>query len=861
VCRYQEGRTDKWDLKDGFSSCRVLAAEKGGPVWAGSDCNTNLIALRTIARVPPQEFPLESQTNSEVRYLLASQSGGIWRLTDDRVRLWKDGRILRDLGQFPWPSNALVQVTAACEDIQGNLVIGTSTGLYWYDSSGSATFLTKDKGLSYHWVSSLYCDHEGGVWVGTDGGGLNLVRRNPFRVLGGTESLVVKSVCEDGAGGLWFGANQGGAQRWNGGVPINFAMSSPDWIAMNLPVRTVFSDRSNRVWAGVAGDVSLVSGLYEFDGTMFRRRDQPAVIQQPIQAIHQDRQGVLWFGTPKGLVRWQEPEWTLFTTTNGLGADDVRAICDDADGNLWVGTYGGGLNRLRTRESKFDSFRKNSSGLPSDEVSSLYVDSSGVIWIGTAVSGLARLQAGQWTHYTSESGLENDSVNYLMDDAEGFLWAGSVAGLMRMRKAELNEFAAGRATRISCRVFRTSDGLPTSECTEGSQPAACQTRDGKLWFPTIKGLVSVDPRQIKLNPRPPPVIIEAVFVDGKLQGSDAMGAVPPGTIRMRPGQVQLELRYASLNLASADRTQFKYRLEPHEPNWNEDTRNVRQVRYTRLPAGHFTFHVIACNEDGVWNKTGAQLNVEVLPPFWQTKWFMGASSVLLVGSIAGLVRRISTLKLRRQVQRMQEQEALEKERKRIARDLHDQLGASLTQVSLLGELVEADKDLPQEVEQHGKQLSQTARETTRVLDEIVWAVNPSNDTLEGLINYICKYAQDYFAVAGVRYRLEVPAQLPTIEIPPEVRHNVFLAAKEAVTNVVRHAKAEGAWIRLRLEAAAFHLEIEDDGCGLDETAAAKGRNGLRNMRKRMEDIGGEFEISRGATGGARIGLIVPLGKH
>src|SRR6185295_714939 len=158
---------------------------------------------------------------------------------------------------------------------------------------------------------------------------------------------------------------------------------------------------------------------------------------------------------------------------------------------------------------------------------------------------------------------------------------------------------------------------------------------------------------------------------------------------------------------------------------------------------------------------------------------------------------------------LRQQEALEKERSRIARDIHDQLGASLTQVALLGELVESDKEEPAEVEAHDRQISQTARDITQVLDEIVWTVNPSNDTLEGLINYVCTYAQEYLAVAGLRYRLDVPAQLPGLAIPPDVRHNVFLASKEAVTNVVRHARASSVWIRLRLTRPGFILEIED----------------------------------------------------
>jgi signal transduction histidine kinase len=321
----------------------------------------------------------------------------------------------------------------------------------------------------------------------------------------------------------------------------------------------------------------------------------------------------------------------------------------------------------------------------------------------------------------------------------------------------------------------------------------------------------------------------------------------------------LEIQYTSLNLGAPDRARFRYRLEGHESAWVE-AGNTRVVGYPKLPPGDYRFHVTACNEDGVWNETGSSLAISVLPPFWRTRWFLTASALILLGTIVGSVHYVSTQRWKRQVERMKQQEALEKERGRIARDLHDQLGASLTQIALLGELAESDKDAAAEVAAHAQQISKTARETTRVLDEIVWAVNPSNDTLEGLINYVCKYAQDYLAVAGLRCRLDVPAQLPLTPLPPEVRHNVFLAAKEAVTNVVRHAQATEARIRLRLEPTTFTLEIEDNGrgvAGLDDPRAQT-RNGLRNMRRRMEDLGGSFSISPAADRGAVVRLTVPL---
>jgi signal transduction histidine kinase len=230
----------------------------------------------------------------------------------------------------------------------------------------------------------------------------------------------------------------------------------------------------------------------------------------------------------------------------------------------------------------------------------------------------------------------------------------------------------------------------------------------------------------------------------------------------------------------------------------------------------------------------------------------------MVGMIAGSVYYVSTQRLHRQLENLRQHEALEKERARIARDLHDLLGANLTQVALLGEMAETDKDSPQEVESHAKQISQTARETTHALDEIVWTVNPSNDTLDGLINYLCKYAQEFLAMADLRYRLEVPSQLPSTPISPELRHNVFLAAKESVNNVVKHAHATSAWLRLQLEPHQFTLEIEDNGRGIAPADEKKGRSGLRNMRKRMEDIGGKFEMTASAEGGTKVRLTAPL---
>lgn len=850
LCRHSRGSVDVWKFgAQNPSSYRAVIAEQAGPLWLGVDWG--LYGLRRTGALKPRELPALQYVLpvGKLDFLLASQRGGYWRLADGRVQQWTTNHLERDWGPYPWRKNA--HVSAACEDREGNLVVGTlneNDGVYWYGPDGKAARVSSAEGLSHDGILSLCVDREGNLWVGTDGGGLNRVKRRAFEVAKASRGWVVQSACADAEGGLWMGFNGGiriGAAYQKNGLERDFG---PDQGLMDPNVWSMFVDPNQRVWAGTW------LGLFQLEDGRFQRAGGSTAIRPPVGAVHQDRSGQLWFGTQGGLLCWNEREWKMFTTRDGLSSDVVRAIADDSEGNLWIGTGGGGLNCLR--DGKFTVFRKKDKELPSDNISSLYADDEGVLWIGTG-NGLARLHAGKWTRYTKDDGLASNGIGYLLEDGQGYLWIGSNAGLMRVPKKALNAFTEGLSSFIPCRVYGRSDGLPTAECTSGSQPAACRTVDGMLWFPTVKGLVSVNSAELKPNTNPPPVVIESVLVDGREQNTNSLRTGWLQTLTIPPGKERLEIRYSSLNLAAPDKARFKYRMEGYERDWT-DAGDRRVVPYTKLPPGHYRFQVAACNEDGAWNETGSALTVIVEPPFWRTWWFLGASAACLLGMIIGTVHYFSTQKLQRQLEKLRQREAIEKERSRIGRDLHDQLGANLTQVSLLGELVEADKDSPDEVETHARQISQTARDTTRALDEIVWAANPANDTLDGLITYACKCAQEYLAVAGLRYRLEVPGALPGVSIPPDLRHNVFLAFKEALTNVVKHAQASEVWVRLRLQPDRFVLEVQDDGRGLAGEGEQPGRNGLRNMRKRMEDVGGEFFVGPAPEGGTLVRLTAPL---
>lgn len=835
---------------------RIVASDSERRVWIATEQSTFAVSAKSdlAGGELRTEFP---RVSASVEFLLPSRAGGYWRFGDGRVERWETNGAGRVFTTNVWRA----PVTAACEDAEGQILVGTlGDGVFRISTRGEITPVFPGRVL---YVLSMAMDRENTLWVGTDGNGLLRLKPRLFQVIDPTLGLTVRSVSADEQNGIWMGLNafdfsSASAGVWKDGGFRGFGRLDG---LFNPSVLAVLADRDGVVWAGTGGGLYLKrNDRFTFAGTT--ESMQPAlltILQTPVVAIHEGGDKSAWFGTAAGLVRRRGNQWESFGTRDGLSSDDITAIAEDRNGANWIGTRAAGLNRMH--EQKVTVFRK-ADELPSDEISSLLVDGEGVLWVGTRGGGLACLVRGTWKRFSTRDGLVSNHIGCVMEDGAGHLWIGSNSGLMRVARSSLLERLPGALEPLNVRSFGRPDGLPTRECTLGSQPGAARGRDGRLWFPTTKGLVSVDPSRIVSNTNPPPVNIESVLVDGQEQGRTTIRSRLTSALTLSPRREHLEITFTSLNLASPERARFRYRLVGHESEWVEAA-GSRVVHYSKLPPGDYQFQVMAANEDGVWSTRPAELAIVVQPPFWRTWWFLGLLAASVLGMVAGIVHYISTQKLQRQLADMRQQEALEKERSRIARDIHDQLGANLTQVSLLGELIEGDREQPEEVAEHAKQIQSTALETSRALDQIVWTVNPSNDTLDGLVNYVCKYAQEYLALAGLKYRLDVPADLPSTPITPEIRHNLFLAAKEAINNVVKHAQAESAWLRLKIEPGKFTIEIQDDGkgpAGMNEQRA-RSRNGLRNMGKRLEDVGGKFEIGPAPERGTLVRLVAPLGKH
>ena len=836
LCLIKNGVVQKMDTGGAGRKITSAFADETGAVWFATDEQKFFRWLNGRMDFSPPMYPAQRVylIYRAFHLVVPARGGGNWQLQNGQVEKWLGNKREKDFGAALWTN---VIVTAALEDAEGNLVVGTrGSGVFWFDATGHCQRVFEEEDKSHNYVLSLCFDRDGNLWVGTDGGGLVRVKRKVFSTPNELAGGVALSAAEDGQGGLWTTFNLRGLAYSLTNSVRRFSIGGES------KPGPVLVDAHQQIWAGTVRE-----GLFRSVAGNFEPAAGAENISSQIYALFQGRDGKIWAGGKNGLGGYDGKDWKFFSTADGLPPNAIRAFADDDHGNLWIGTEGGGLFTLR--DGKISPV-----SAPFKDVSCLLVDHAGVLWAGTSAHGLARLQAGTWTEFTEDDGLIND-IGYLIEDDLENLWIGSYEGLMRVGKKSLADFAADRGRKIICRTFLTR------ECSAGVQPAAIRAHDGRLWFPTTEGFVSVNPADLKPNPNPPPVVIESVRVDGVPQKNNPLSSTWPERVTLTPQNEQLEIHFTSLNFSAPKRAQlavrFKYQLEGRDKK-PTDAGGERVAHFTRLTQGNFLFRVTACNEDGRWNETGATLAVTVLPPFWQTRSFVITATLALLGALAGIIYLVSTAKLKRQLRVAQQKEMIEHERARIARDLHDQLGANLTQVTLLGEMAEADKELPGEVEQHAQQICATARETTRSLDEIVWAVNPSNDTLESLANYACKYAQDYFALAGVSYRAELPTQIPPTPILPEVRHNVFLAFKEAVNNVVKHARASEARVKLQVEPDKFILIITDNGRGLGDILEKKLRNGLKNMRRRLADVHGEFDIAPGENGGTVVRLAVPL---
>jgi len=366
-------------------------------------------------------------------------------------------------------------------------------------------------------------------------------------------------------------------------------------------------------------------------------------------------------------------------------------------------------------------------------------------------------------------------------------------------------------------------------------------------------VAAINPRFKRGDAQVPAVLIEEVVIDDV----PVAGVPKSGTLQIAPGRHRIEFRYTALSFNAPERMRFRYRLEGLDSDWIEaGTR--RFAFYSSVPLGEHQFTVITCNPDGTWNQSGAAVTFNIQRHFWQTWWFAGLAAIGLFIVFGGGVRFVEKRKLLEQMRNLERERALEKERARIAQDLHDDLGASLSRISLLSDMAKA-KPAGQPSADVEK-ISELASQTLRALDEIVWAVRPGSDSLQSLVEYIAHFASELFKGGAVRCRLDLPDNLPNRSLPPEMRHNIFLIAKEALTNSMRHSAAREICVEIKTSNDSLDLIIKDDGRGFDATGplSSVDGNGLANMHNRAAAIGGKLELQAAPGKGTFVRLRVGL---
>lgn len=846
------GTLDAFEMPNGLpnDSVRAICQDKGGRIWIGSNNGMLWYNWHKSGHFYAYHFGLSALEEDDwheaergdfyaynTRYGLSDtfvstmcedRDGNLWVGTYSGLNRFREGRFFNEQNNEGMPFD---HVNALFEDRQGDLWVGSKEGLARLTPRHFST-LAKPQGLTHNDVRSVMEDRAGEIWVGTWGGGLDRVKdeqASAFPITNVFSRDLILSTCEGRDGSLWIGEDfDGGLTRIKEGQVSHYTWR--DGLIKDA-VQVICEDRSGRVWAGTRSGLSCwrEGGFVQF--AFEGRLDGKSIL-----AIRQSADGAMWFGTDNGLARWQEGHFTRFTTAEGLSDNTVTALYEDAEHSLWIGTTAGGLNRYRD---------------------------------------------GRFSSCTTQKGLFSDEIFEILEDDQGWLWMSCSKGVFRVRKAALNALMDGVAERVASSVYGRADGMESTQCNGAGKPAGWKSRDGRLWFPTSKGLAVVDPKTARMNSQPPPTFIEQVLVDRKLvqvpsakvqtardNGAGGSGAwlreLAPGSSGMEPlalvlppGRGELEFHYTALDLRRPERCAFKYRLEGVDVDWI-DAGTRRVAHYNNVYPGTYRFQVRACNPDGIWNDTGAGLRLDLRPHFWQTWWWRGSAVILVLGAVGGTARYVTKKRMQRKLERLEQRHAIEKERGRIAKDMHDQLGAGLTQVGLLGELTRRDARQPEQTESHAGELCGVVRELAQTLDEIVWTVNPKNDTLNKLAAYIAVYAEDFFRAADVRCRLDIPLGLPSYPLSAEVRHELFLTVKEALNNVVKHSGASEVWLRFRLEEARLEISVEDNGRGFSPQAVDAFGNGLTGMKERIEGIGGSFAITSGANQGTRIQLAIPL---
>jgi signal transduction histidine kinase/ligand-binding sensor domain-containing protein len=798
--------------------------------------------------------------------LLVAGYRGIWRLIDGKVH----GRKV-EAYQFP-SSPPQFREAKLLRDRDGGLWIGTLDAGLLHVHQGRMDVYTTADGLSGNSVESLFEDREGNVWVSTING-LDRFRDYAvptITVKQGLSSSVVVCLLAAQDGSVWLGTSDG-LDRWkNGQVTIYRRPGAEpgsfdrgvepghkpgptvrEVTAPQLPdnyVGSLFQDRQGRIW------ISTLQGLAYFkDGRITRLKDTRLKSLSPITG---DSAGNLWVtNSDEGLFRLREGKvveqfpWASLGLRGSLSMPVVAAL----QGGIWLGSWNGGVAYFK--DGRVRASYTAEDGLGGSRVNALKLDPDGTLWAATD-GGLSRIKDGRVTTLTSKNGLPCNSAHDLIDDDLGDTWLYLACGLVRVRRSELEAWAADPARRVQITVFDTSDGVRSHSGVYNFGPRSAITPDGKLWFLPLDGVSVVDPSHLPFNKLPPPVHIEQIIANGIVYDPAASGQ----RMRLPPRLHDLSINYTALSFVAPEKVRFRFKLEGQDKDWREVV-NQRTVEYSNLPPGNYRFRVIACNNSGLWNEEGATLNFSVAPAYWQTDWFRILCVVTLLAMLWTLYRlRVRALERRHaEIRALNEQliKAQEAERMRISGELHDGVLQQITSLTLrLGKVrrqVPPDSEVVATVSGLQEQLIQIGTDIRHISHEL----HPALLQDAGLAAALCAYCEEFSKVRGLPVLCETDGNVE--ELSPGAALCLYRITQEALGNAAKYSAAKKVEIRLTRADGRARLSVSDDGIGcIPDQVGRSGGLGLINMRERVLQLNGTFEFDSKPGHGTTVKVEVPF---
>jgi ligand-binding sensor domain-containing protein/signal transduction histidine kinase len=863
LARIRDDKLDSVVAASGLPSTNVseVLCDPAGRMWAVA--GGRLVTFENNRWHEPEGSPAPPEM---VQAVARARDGGLWVLTTEpgpvgnhhtRLHKLREAAWSTELAPYPW-AQASVQVhgSTVLEDAGGRVWCATAGGVFFHSPAGSWQRLVTVSPWVQVEALCLEADESGALWIGTRTTGLLHVQQRPVQTLAlpaAVSQHPVLTVCLAHDGSVWGGTDGAGIFRWANDALTQYGV---EYGLTDLHVAALLEDRRTNLWVGT------FAGLFRRAEDRFEPVPGHAAVREPILALLEDRSGDIWAGGQTGLIRIRTDGTDFFGSDEGLTAGPIRALGEDGGGQMWVGAGRSGLFCQEGRR-----FRRVAT--PTRPVAwavrALHHDAAGDLWIATDYSGLLRLHNGSFDHWDwSRDGLPSNFILGIAEDANGNLWMSSENGVFGCSKQALLAARPSGTRRLQPWRLTTAEGLSHKVCSGIGQPAVVRSTDGRLWIPNGPAIAAFDPAKVSRAVRIWPPVVESVRVDGTPLPISSAG------LRVRSGARQIEFQYTSPNVVLPERLRFRIRMDGLDRDWM-DAGTRREITYYRPPPGDYEFHVTACGPENQWTE-GSGLRLEIVPRFWERRSAQLTGGLGLLALVGGAVWRWERNRSRRHLERLEMQRNLERERTRIARDIHDDLGASLTHITMLTQSARSRPDRSLEPGGELDQIFGTARELTRSMEEVVWAVSPTHDSLDSLANYLGIYAQDFAAASGLRCRLDLPAQLSQRPLSSQTRHNVFLAFKEALHNVAKHAAASEVRVSLGIEAGNFVLTVEDNGRGCREFASPAAPaaeeserasrllagHGLASMRSRLEEIGGQCQIHSTYGLGTHVRFIIPF---